>query len=135
MRGRKLTATLAATALIGAGAVALPAASGADAPASSAAMAKTGKTYRVKVLDDYYSPIDLKAKVGDKVKWKWGADNGNPHNVTLEKGPKGVKKKDFTSATGSVGIKFNWKFTKAGTYDYLCTIHATVMTGTVKVKR
>jgi len=129
-RVRKAGIAVAATALIGAGAVALPATGTADTVAK-----KKPKTYTVKVLDDYYSPIDVKARVGDKVKWKWDGGNGNPHNVTLQKGPKGVKKKDFTSATGSVGVKFNWKFTKAGTYDYLCTIHATVMTGTVKVKK
>ena len=52
-----------------------------------------------------------------------------------EKGPKGVKKKDFKSATGSIGIKFKPTFEKKGTYDFLCTIHPDVMTETVKVKK
>ena len=91
------------------------------------------KTYKTKVLDDYYSPTKLTIKSGDKIKYKWG-DNGNPHNVTLESGPKKVKKKDFTSATGSIGIKFNRTFKKAGTYKFICTVHPDVMKQTVKVK-
>jgi plastocyanin len=92
------------------------------------------KTAKVKVGDDFFSPTTLKVKKGTKVKWKWLPENGNPHNVTLTKGPKGVKKKDLTSKTGSIGVKFNRKLKKKGTYKFICTIHATVMKQTVKVK-
>jgi plastocyanin len=55
--------------------------------------------------------------------------------VVLEKGPKGINKKDFKSATGSIGIKFNPVFEKKGTYDFLCTIHPDVMKMKVTVKK
>ena len=93
------------------------------------------KVVKVKVGDDYFAPSELKVKKGTKVKWKWLKDNGNPHNVTLEKGPKGVSKKDFSSKTGTIGITFAKVMKKPGTYDFVCTIHSTVMTQTVKVKR
>ena len=127
-RGR--IAALAATAAIGAAAVA-PLSGGAAAPSAQGA----AKTKKVKVGDDFFSPSKLNIKKKTKVKYKWLSSNGNPHNVTLTKGPKKVKKKDFKSATGSIGIKFNPKFKKKGTYKFVCTIHATTMKQTVKVKK
>lgn len=130
MRRRGRIAALAATAAIGAVAVA-PLSGGAAAPSAQGA----AKTKKVKVGDDFFSPAKLNIKKKTKVKYKWLSSNGNPHNVTLTKGPKKVKKKDFTSATGSIGIKFNRTFKKKGTYKFVCTIHATTMTQTVKVKK
>ncbi len=130
MRSRKLTALLTATALTGAAAVALPAAGSAGGPVAGT----SGGSKTIKVGDDYFAPTDVTVKKGDKVKFKWLETNGNPHNATLTKGPKGVKKKDFTSATGSIGIKFTPKFKKKGAYDFVCTLHASVMQATVKVK-
>ena len=49
--------------------------------------------------------------------------------------PKGVKPKDFTSASGSIGIKFAPKFEKKGTYGFVCTFHKSVMAMTVEVKK
>ena len=89
----------------------------------------------VKVVDDLFLPADVKVKQNTKVKFKWSPDNGNQHNVTLAKGPAGVRKKDFTSGTGAVGIRFNPVFEKRGSYDFLCTLHATVMKMKVTVKR
>ncbi len=130
IRPRKLAALLTATALTGAVAVALPATGSAGGPvAGTSGAAKT-----IKVGDDYFAPADVKIKKGQKVKFKWLETNGNPHNATLTKGPKGVKKKDFKSSTGSIGIKFTPKFKKKGTYDFICTLHASVMQTTVKVK-
>jgi plastocyanin len=130
--GRKgpLAAIAAAAALA---ALALPIGGSAAGGEPVAETAK--KKVKVKVGDDFFSPTNLKVKKGTKVKWKWLPENGNPHNVTLTKGPKGVKKKDLTSATGTIGIKFNRKLKKKGTYKFICTIHATVMKQTVKVKR
>jgi len=132
MSKRNKTASVVAggLAVIAVGAMPL---TGAAADDGATASGKNPKTYKTKVLDDYYSPSELKIKVGDKIKYKWG-DNGNPHNVTLEKGPKKVKKKDFTSATGAIGIKFNPVFKKKGTYDFICTVHPGTMKQTVKVK-
>ena len=101
---------------------------------------------KVKVLDDFFSPDTLKVKKDTKVSFKWDKINLNTHNVTLKKGPKGVKKtkkpcakgkitKCNKSASGSIGINFAPTFNKKGTYDFVCTIHPTVMKLTVKVKK
>jgi plastocyanin len=106
---------------------------GAQSGVESAGAAK--KTVNVEVGDDYFSPDELKVKKGTKIKWKWRSDNGNPHNATLDKGPKGVKKGDFSSKTATISYKFAKVLKKPGTYEYLCTIHPTVMTQTIKVKK
>jgi plastocyanin len=126
----KITAILAAAALTGATAVALPATGSAGGPTAGAAAVGA----KIKVGDDFFAPDFVKIKKGEKVKFKWLEDNGNPHNAVLDKGPKGVKKKDFKSETGSIGIKFAPKFKKKGAYDFICTVHPSVMKATVKVK-
>ena len=105
-----------------------------------------GKTKKVKVLDDYYSPTNVKVKKNKDVAFKWDGDNLNTHNVVMKKGPKGVKKskkpcakgkitKCNMSAAGSIGINFKPTFNKPGTYKFICTIHPTVMKMTVKVNK
>jgi plastocyanin len=99
--------------------------------------AKAAKPEKVKVLDDFYNPDNVKIKKGKEVKWKWGA-TFNQHNVTLKKGPNGVKKSKFRSQTtggaGAEGFTFTKKFKKPGKYNFYCTIHPDVMTMLVKVK-
>lgn len=110
-------------------AVGVPAATGVASP-----LGKGSQPEKVKVLDDFYKPDNVKVKKKGKVTWKWGQDF-NSHNVTLKKGPKGVKKSDFTSQTSSAeGFKFTKKFKKPGKYNFYCTIHPDVMKMTVKVK-
>ena len=115
------------------------------------AMPATGvaaKSKTVKVKDDFFVPgfpNVVKVKKDAKVKFKWNDMNVNTHNVTLKKGPKGVKKskpctggkitKCNKSGSGAIGIKFNPKFNKKGTYNFICTVHPTVMKVTVKVKK
>lgn len=105
----------------------------ASVPLSGAAKPKKGPT--VKVADDFFSPTDVKIKPNTKVKFKWDPANINSHNVVLSKGPKGIDKKEFKSATGAIGIKFGPVFEKKGTYDLLCTIHPDVMKLKVTVKK
>lgn len=92
------------------------------------------KTPKVLVADDYFAPATVTIKQRNKVKFVWDQMNINTHNVTLTKGPKKVKKRDFTSRSGAIGIKFAPKFKKKGTYKFICTIHPVVMQATVKVK-
>lgn len=102
---------------------------------SAAKAAHKVRTPQVKVVDDYFSPTALTVKSGSNVKFKWDGTNTNSHNVTLQKGPKGAKKSDFKSATGSIGVRFKPTFKKKGTYDFICTIHPETMKLTVTVKR
>jgi len=97
-------------------------------------LGKGSQPEKVKVLDDFFKPDNVKIKKNKKVTWKWGNDF-NTHNVTLKKGPKGVKKSKFSSQTSSAeGFKFTKKFKKPGKYNFYCTIHPDVMKMTVKVK-
>ena len=124
-------------AVLVAGAALAPVSAGlASADGGSVAKAvHKARTPKVKVVDDFFSPEALKVKSGSKVKFKWDGTNTNSHNVTLTKGPKGVKKSDFESATGSIGIKFAPKFKKKGTYNFICTIHPETMKLKLTVKR
>lgn len=98
-------------------------------------LAKSTRPEKVKVKDDFYNPDSVKIKKGKKVRWKWG-QVFNTHNVTLKKGPSGVKKSKFTSQTSSdEGFTFTKRFKKAGKYKFYCTIHPDVMKMTVTVKR
>ena len=61
--------------------------------------------------------------------------NLDSHNVKLKKGPRKVDKKDFKSATGTIGIKFTPKFKVPGKYHFICTLHSSVMQMDVIVKK
>jgi plastocyanin len=89
----------------------------------------------VKVRDDYYSGTSVKIRKGQKVKWTWGNTNFNPHDVTLKRGPKGVKKRKFRSLTASIGYSWTRKFKVKGAYNFWCTIHPTVMRMKVTVRK
>jgi plastocyanin len=122
MRRRALIAALAVCA------VAVPA-------AVAAPDAAERKTVHVTVADDYFSPTAVKIKSGSKVSYDWSDANTDSHNVKLTKGPKGIDKKDFKSATGAIGIRFAPKFKKPGKYSFVCTLHRSVMQMGVTVKK
>ncbi len=130
-----LVALIAAIAMV----VVAPIGNAAPGPTADAAgkskCKKSKKTKKINVGDDFFAPSKTSVKKCTKVKWKWLPENINPHNVTLTSGPKKVKKKDFKSATGSIGVKFNRKLEKPGKYKFVCTIHRTVMTQTITVKK
>jgi len=73
-----------------------------------------------------FTPSSATAKVGDVVEW---SNNGTAiHNVTFDN--QAVPSSD----TQNGGDKFELKFSKAGTYHYVCTFHVAVgMTGTITV--
>ena len=126
---RRLIMALGVTAILGSGVV---------VPLTSAAPDKavSNKTAKVTVGDDYFAPTDVTIKKGQKVQWVWSSDNLDTHNVYLtSKHPKGVKASDFRSSSGAIGLKFKRKFTKPGTYGFICTYHRTVMKVNLKVKR
>ena len=71
----------------------------------------------VSITDIKFVPHDANVKVGQKIVWTH--DDGDiPHNVTATKGAK------FRSnPTMREGDTFEHTPTKAGTIDYVCTIH------------
>ena len=74
------------------------------AATKSVGVKKTGSKYK-------FNPATLRIKKGDTVKWSWSGSV--PHNVT---GP------GFKSKTGTK-VTFSRKFSKAGTFKVVCTIH------------
>ena len=82
-----------------------------------------------------FAPGKMTIKVGDEVEFLWSKHNYDSHNVTLLKGPKGVKNSKFTSVTGTEGLRFERKFTVAGTYHFYCTIHPETMNFFLTVKK
>jgi plastocyanin len=104
-------------------------------PAMGASSAPAPKPRIVSVTDDLFTPGNLTVAKNKLVKWVWDSSNTDTHNVVLTKGPKGVKKADFKSADGSIGIRFQRRLAVPGTYKFICTIHPTVMKQTITVKR
>ena len=69
----------------------------------------------VSMKDIKFVPQEATVKVGQKITWT--NDEPVPHNVTAEQGA------DFKSDTMNEGDTFEYTPTKAGTIDYVCTIH------------
>jgi len=108
---------------------------GALAAAGSAGQAKATKPKIVKVKDDFYTPDRVRIRKRGSVRWKW-TQVFNNHDVTLLKGPKGVKKSKFRSqTTASPDYRFTKRFRKAGKYRFYCTVHPDVMRMKVIVRR
>ena len=112
-----------ALALATAAVVALvPAVAGTGA-ASAAKSKKKPKpvTKKVGLFDNYYEPAKLTVRAGTTVKWTWPATTGESHDVTLDKGPKGVKK--FQSEIAASEYVYSRKLTVAGKYHIICSLH------------
>jgi plastocyanin len=77
----------------------------------------------VKVGDDFFRAKTVRITKGSTVTWKWvGSDS---HNVVF---------RGFKSRLQNKGT-YRHKFTKAGTYKYVCTLHSSKgMRGTVIVR-
>ncbi len=93
----------------------------------AAAPSALAATKEVKLNDDFFAPDATKVPVGGKVHWSRAASSSNQHNVVQNN-------RLFRSGDPTFGrINFTRVFS-AGTFPYLCEIHAGQgMTGTVKV--
>ena len=86
--------------------------------------ATDGNTVVVDMKDLLFVPEKAGARVGQTVRWTNNDDV--PHTVKAESGA------DFESKSISKGKTFEAKMTKAGTIDYVCTIHPS-QTGSITV--
>jgi plastocyanin len=105
--------------LTAAGAAALLALVPVTAGAGAAARKPVKKTALIR--DNYYTPARMVIPKDSTVTWKWPIDTGDSHDVTLDKGPKGVKK--FESEIAAADYSYKHKFTKKGKYHIICTLH------------
>lgn len=144
-----ISCSLPAAALAAAGILALGIASSAGAQPKASPTASAAATKTIRAKDDFYisgvqpSPT-VSIRKGDSIIWKtegtsWtgtpSAYTVNPHNVTLESGPRGVKKAAFHSPGRDTNhFRFKQTFKVAGTYQFVCGLHDT-MRATVTVRK
>jgi plastocyanin len=83
-----------------------------------------GTPVEVSMKDVKMIPEKVTVKVGQLVKWT--NDDPIDHTATAKSGA------DFDSGNMKSGDTFEWKAEKAGTVEYVCTIHPS-QTGTITV--
>jgi plastocyanin len=76
-------------------------------------------TYTVQVGNYYFNPSSLNVEVGDIVKWVWVEGT---HTTTSTSVPAGAASWDEPITSGSQ--TYSYTVTTAGTYDYVCSLHA-----------
>ena len=103
--------------------------SGGGSKSSSSKSSGAKAAGEVEMKEISFKPGNVTLKVGQTVKWTNEDEAG--HDVTATGGPDKFK----SGAPGALqkGDTFEHKFTKAGTVQYVCTVHSG-MKGTVKVE-
>ncbi len=82
--------------------------------AGAPAGASSQRTVRIKDIDFHSRTITVHR--GDSVNWVW-LDGPTPHNVTS----RGAKR--FRSSPTKTRGTYTVRFSRSGTYRYVCTIH------------
>lgn len=80
------------------------------------------KTYSISVVNFAFNPAVLTVSQGDTVTW-----------INQDSAPHQIWGNDFKSEVLSNGQSFGFTFTKVGTFDYICSLHA-YMKGQIIVK-
>ena len=96
--------------------LAVAACAGAFATLPATPVADAARTRTVALEDIAFTPETARISRGDRVRWVW-RDESTPHNVR-SRGSRRFKGSG-TKTTGSHIVRF----TRAGTYRYVCTIH------------
>jgi plastocyanin len=84
--------------------------------------------YSIQVANYSFTPNTLNINSGDTVRWVWISGS---HTTTSTSVPAGASSWDH--AMNSSNTQFDLQLTVAGTYTYECSIHPTMMTGTITV--
>jgi len=82
-------------------------------------------THTVTVQDFSFNPSSMTVSVGDTISWSWV--NGT-HTTASQEVPAGAQTWG-PAAINSTSTSFNYVVMVAGTYNYDCTIHPSLMTG------
>jgi plastocyanin len=85
------------------------------APSATPAPAEAGAV-NVVMQNNKFAPETIKVKVGQKI--HWANNDSYEHNVTATKGA------NFKSDNVRGGGTYDYTARKAGTIDYVCTIHS-----------
>jgi plastocyanin len=83
----------------------------------------------IDVRNFFFSQPNVSVRRGAALNWRFGATDGELHNVTLANGPLG-----FASPNQSTNAKFTYRFKKRGKYQIFCALHPVSMTETVTVR-
>jgi len=86
------------------------------------------KVRTISVSNFQFTPSAVNAKVGDTILWVWKTGT---HTTTSLSIPVGAKPWD--AQMNSTHKRFGFVVVKTGTYNYDCTIHASVMIGSITV--
>jgi plastocyanin len=92
-----------------------PASTAGGSTSSGSGSTSSGSPVAVDMKDIAFAPASVTVKVGQKVTWT--NDDSVEHNVTSTSGEK-IASQNFGN-----GGTFSFTPTKAGTIDYVCTIH------------
>ena len=103
--------------------VALATSAAASAPVAAAAPADDAMT--VSIVEFAFVPDPVVVNVGDTV--TWSNDGVIAHTTTADDG-------SWDSGTMNAGDLFSVTFSTPGDFTYTCSIHPTLMTGTVSVQ-
>ncbi len=79
-----------------------------------------------------FDPSDVTIKAGETVTWT--NDEGVAHDVDKTSGP-GPQFSSGPEGGMMEGDSFSQKFDQAGTYEYICRVHAPGMAGTIEVTK
>lgn len=98
-------------------------------------------TISVSIVNNTFDPAEIVIAKGDTVTWTVTTASGAPHTVTSAAADGAAQGATFDSQADDPGLTklkdvggtFSFTFAAAGTYQYLCTVHPTEMTGTVEV--
>lgn len=94
----------------------------------------------VAIGDDFFSPASIEIISGDTVKWTYTSSGTEAHTSTCDGTngstlPSGGTTWDSGSANPLLpGDTFKKAIVTPGTYTYICTIHGSMMSGTILVK-
>jgi plastocyanin len=92
-------------------------------PASARGGARVASNHTVILKNLRFNPETLRIHRGERVTWKW-EDGSTPHNL---------KSHSFRGASTRAHGSFTVRFTRAGTFNYRCTLHS-FMTGKIVVR-
>ena len=98
----------------------------ADVDNNDSEAATSGGEIEIGMKNLQFEPKDVSAQVGQTVKWV--NNESIPHNAVSQDGPQ-----TFESDTFGKDGTYELKLTKAGTIDYVCTLHPG-MEGSIKVE-
>jgi plastocyanin len=129
------SALLLLSVLLLAGCAAKPAAPGASTSMSGSMTGSsmhTPQTVEVTMQNTAFSPKAITIHVGDTVHWT-DKDAAKPHNVVSKSKGNEFTSPDMDAALPTYQKEYSHTFTAAGTVDYVCTYHGS-MVATITVE-